>query len=460
MTGQLTVAPARGNIAAGLMRRLRDRLDRPFTHPAALVGLALLWSLVAWLRMTPAARGAIWAEDGRDFLAEAVQHGPLGALLIPYAGYEHLLPRTIAGLASLFPIEWWAQALTALACLVAGLVALLVYLVTARLPILPWARLLLASITVLTPTLVSEVLGNAANMYTFTLWAGFWLFLFRPSRWWSAAVGGVIAIMISGTAIQMAALVPVLAVGWSRRKLPIAAGFLVGLVLQAYGFTHSVRQSTPSWPSLGTINDGYLHQVGLGSWIESAHAGAVVIVRLGWIGACVFLVPYALAVWTLWRARRDRRMARMFAIALPAASYLYWFAFFALNSVAIDYANKSPVALVASGSTLRYAVFPSMLLWALLVVAIGWRREENEMPRWWSRVRVGVATVLLVCAAVNFIGLGTMYRSLGPEWSDSLRNAKTECAAKSPSSEVEVPIAPVGAPWLIGLSCRVVESGG
>lgn len=461
MTEPLTMTSSSRTSTGGarMLGTLRDRLNRPFTHPLALAGLALLWSLLGWLRMTPAARGAIWAEDGRDFLAGAVQHGPLGALLIPYAGYMHLLPRSIAGISSLFPIEWWAQAVTGLACLVAGLVALLVYLVTAQLPIAPWARLLLASITVLAPTLVSEVLGNAANMYTFALWAAFWLFLFRPSKWWSAVIGGVVALMISGTAIQMAALVPLLAVGWNRRKLPIAAGFLVGLALQAWGFTHSVRQSTPSWPPLGTINDGYIHQVGLGSWIESGHAGAVVIVRFGWIGACLALIPYGLAAWTLWRAHGDRGTARVLAVALPAASYVYWFAFFALNSLAIDYANKSPEGLVAGASTLRYAVFPSMLLWALLVVAIGWKRKPGEMPRWWGRVRITVAAVLLVCAAVNFIGLGTMYRSLGPEWSDSLRQAQTQCASESPSAPVSVPIAPVGAPWLITLTCQAVEAG-
>jgi hypothetical protein len=444
----------------GLRAALRDRLDRPFTHPAALAALVLLWSLVGWLRLTPVARSAIWAEDGRNFLADAVAHGPLGALLIPYAGYMHLLPRTIAGTASLFPIEWWAQVITALSCLVAGLVALLVYLVSAQLPIAPWSRLLLASVTVLTPTLVSEVLGNAANMYSFALWATFWLFLYRPSRWWVAAVCGAIALLLSGTAIQMVALVPLLAVRWSRMKLPVVAGFVAGLGLQIWGFTHSVRESTPSWPSLGTINDGYLNQVGMGSWIESAHVGGLVIVGLGWLGACLFVVPYVVAIWALWRSDRERRLARTLAIALPVASYLYWFTFIALNNLFLDYANLSPEEIFRQASTIRYSVLPSMFLWGLLIVAIGWRVDLGGKPRWWGRARVVVAATILLCAAVNFVGLGTMYRSLGPGWSESLKHAQTECRSETPSTEVAIPIAPVGAPWRITLSCQTIESNG
>ena len=58
-----------------------------------------------------------------------------------------------------------------------------VYLVSGQFPLTHWARLLLASITVLAPTLVEEVLGDAANMYTFALWGAFWLFLLRARTW-------------------------------------------------------------------------------------------------------------------------------------------------------------------------------------------------------------------------------------------------------------------------------------
>lgn len=442
------------------VRRMLNSLNTPFSHPVALAGLALMWAVLAWLRMSPLARGTIWAEDGRDFLAEAAQNGPLGALLIPYAGYMHLIPRSIAGVVSLMPIDSWAQGMSAVTCLVTGLIALVVYLTTARLPIAPWARLLLASVTVLTPTLVAEVLGDAANMYTFALWCGVWLFLWRPTRWASAVVGGVIALLITGTAIQIVALVPLLAFRWTRRCIPVAVGVLMGLSLQAWGYTHSVRVSKPSWPPLGTINDGYFHQIALGSWIESAHAGAVVIVVLGWIAATIFFLPYLVAAVLLWRSIGDRWLARILTVTLLGGSYIFWFAFFALNNLAIDYANQSPAGLVVTSTTLRYAVFPSMLLWALLVVAIGWRREPREMPPWWGRVRLIVAGVLIVCAAVNFIGLGTMIRSRGPEWSQSLENARAQCASATPSTSVDLPIAPVGAPWLITLTCRIVESGG
>jgi hypothetical protein len=455
-----TVAEGPATASDGRIRRLAStavrRINTPFRNPLALAGLALVWALVAWLRMTPATHGTIWAEDGRNFLADASEFGPVRALLIPYAGYMHLLPRSIAGVVSLLPVSWWAQAITALSCLVTGLIALVVYCVTWRLPIAPWSRLLLASVTVLVPTLVAEVVGNAANMYTFALWCAFWLFLWRPSRWASAVVGGVIALLVCGTAIQFLALVPLLVFRWTRYRIPIAAGAAVGLALQAWGYTHSVRDSKPSWPLLGTINDGFLHEVAMGSWLESAHAGALIIVALGWIATVVCLLPFIIAAALLWRAGGDRALARVLTVALLAGSYVFWSAFVALNTLAVDYANASPAALVQLAFTVRYAVFPSMLLWALLVVAIGWIRGPAEQ-RWWPRVRVIVAAVLLLCAAVNFVGLGTMYRARGPEWSTELRKAEAKCASEDPSASVAIPIAPMSAPWTITLSCRVVD---
>jgi hypothetical protein len=422
------------------------------------VALTIIWTGLAWLRLGPVTSDTIWAEDGHYFLGDALRYGPVPALFVPYEGYMHLLPRTIAGIASLLPASLWAQALSLLSCLAAGLVALLVYIVSAQLPIAAWARLLLASVTVLVPTIVAEVLGNAANMYTFALWAALWLFLFRPARWWSAVIAGVIALLVSGTAIQMIALVPLFAIGWTRRKLPVVIGFVVGLGIQLWGFTHSVRHSKPSWPPLGTINDGYLHQVGLGSWIESAHYGAAIILRLGWIAACLALVPFAIAVVVLWRARVETRRARLLAVALPAASYVYWFAFFALNNLATDYANSSPAALVAGSATIRYAVFPSMILWALIILAIGWNREPGSTPRWWGRTRVIAAGVLLLCMAVNFVPQTTPFRAIGPDWTDKLREAQAVCRSEAASDSVAIPTAPFGA-WSVSVPCRIVEKG-
>ncbi len=46
-----------------------------------------------------------WAEDGALFFAQAQEFGS-AALLMPYRGYLHLVPRLVALVASSFPLEW------------------------------------------------------------------------------------------------------------------------------------------------------------------------------------------------------------------------------------------------------------------------------------------------------------------------------------------------------------------
>ena len=65
------------------------------------------------------ARNTLWAEDGRNFIQDAVNHGPLASLAIPYAGYLHTIPRLIAAVTvSFVPVPQWADAMTAGSCLV------------------------------------------------------------------------------------------------------------------------------------------------------------------------------------------------------------------------------------------------------------------------------------------------------------------------------------------------------
>jgi hypothetical protein len=449
------LAPA----APSTIERIRARMGVPVRRPVGLIGLGLVWALIAWLRLTPVGRDTIWAEDGHQFLEQAIRFGPIPAIGMPYEGYMHLLPHTIAGIASVFPITWWAQIITIECCLIAGAVSVLVYVVSAQFPLAPWARLLLASVTVLTPTLVEEVLGNGANMYTFALWGGFWLFIARPRTWRWAIVAGVIAFVFAGTAVQLGGLLPLFLLRRNRRVLPILGGYVLGLVVQLYGYTHSVRGSKPSWPVAGTTLDGYIHEVVLGSWVEAAHVGSVLIVRFGWIFACALLIPYAIAVFQLVRRTDiDRFWARSLGIALPVASVGFWFASIDLNSQAFDYVNLSPEQMVSQIFTIRYAVLPAMLLWALLIVAVGWQRSEAQSrTRFWRVARVVVPVLIVASSLVNFIGLGTTSRSRGPEWTTSISQGERECEGRASTHVVDLPTAP-GGPWNVPVTCGFLTS--
>jgi hypothetical protein len=75
-------------------------------HGPQQLGRRALWTIVAgvvlFLRYPDwILRPRLWAEDGLVFFLDAQRHGA-AAFLSPYAGYFHLIPRTIAWVAGLF----------------------------------------------------------------------------------------------------------------------------------------------------------------------------------------------------------------------------------------------------------------------------------------------------------------------------------------------------------------------
>jgi hypothetical protein len=65
-----------------------------------------------------------WAEDGRNFFAEAYNHGALAALFIPYNGYLHVVPRLAAGIATIAPLALAPLVMNAVAIIIQTLPAL------------------------------------------------------------------------------------------------------------------------------------------------------------------------------------------------------------------------------------------------------------------------------------------------------------------------------------------------
>ena len=133
----------------------------------------------------------VWAEDG-GFLQNRLDHGPLVSLFEPYQGYLHLLPRAIVEVGALLPLRDYAVAVAGMSCVVAGVVAALVFACSRDVVHGPAARIVLGLVTVLVPTVSAEVLGTTANLHWFLLWLTPWVLLFRPTsarQGWALGVG-------------------------------------------------------------------------------------------------------------------------------------------------------------------------------------------------------------------------------------------------------------------------------
>ena len=106
---------------------------------------------------------AFFAEDGQVFLSQAHNRG-VAALVVPYAGYLHVIPRVIAAVLEPFPVT----AAPVLYCVAALLVhvAMLTPALSARLEWIVPGRMLRAvlfELLCLMPPMW-EVLGNIANL--------------------------------------------------------------------------------------------------------------------------------------------------------------------------------------------------------------------------------------------------------------------------------------------------------
>jgi hypothetical protein len=448
------------------MSRRAPALLAPF-----VIGIAA--ALAAWLRLPDTARGTIWAEDGREFLQQALDgHGML--LLEPYAGYLQFVPRVVAWLTVLLvPPAGYALAMSAAACLITGLLAGVVFACARGLvPSVP-LRLLLAAITVLVPTLPHEVLGDQADIHWLFLWVTPWLLLARPRSTASAIGLGALALTAALTEIQVAVFLPLMLAGWRgephgggsggrsdpRHLWWVRAGLLAGVAAQLIATALSPRGTGGATLEPARFALGYLEQVVLPLYdarvpdLTALAASVGATVAVGLCGLLPFAALGAVAI------VRGDRLQRIAAVALLAGSVVLWTVAVTLNGL--------PGAL----SLQRYGLVPSMMLLGSAVVGIqvlaqaprprGIRAFAAVGP---ARVPVVLVSVLLISVVlvVQFVPDATR-RSAGPVWADGVARAAGLCVADPSVAKVTIatgPLSPDAAAvpqWNVTLHCDALR---
>lgn len=407
---------------------------------------------IAWLRLDALTRGTIWAEDGLIFLTGAL-HGT--SVFAPYEGYTHVVPRILAELTVMFvPVADYAIAMTVLTMIVTAGIGLLVFGVTADLGITRGARVGLALITVLAPALISEVSGNAANLHWLILWLAPWLLLARPRTWLRSVLLGLVAFLAATSEIQMMVFLPLLLVdSRNRRRWPLAAGAVLGLLIQITAFLTNARESPTDRPSILSALHGYALQVAGGSWLTPIRPLTEEVFQHGWWLAYALLIPFVLAAVGLFVT--SPRL-RIIVSALVVGSVVSWTAGY-LMSVGSwgNYAGRTPDQIRMIGP-LRHAVVPSMFLLAIAVLA-----ADQLLTRTGAgtvrNVRRGagavIAATLIVTAAWSADGRGESHRSAGPEWRVTVGEARTTCERTGATSNA-IQTAPNVPRWVLAVDCR------
>ena len=425
-----------------------------------IVSIGIAAAVTAWLRLPPIARDTLWAEDGRNFLQGALNLGPLNSLVVPYGGYLHTLPRIVASLTvSLVPVQYYALAMTAGACILAGILASIVFVCSVD--VVSWlpGRFSVAMLTVLAPLAPREVLGNEANLHSLVLWTLFWVLLYRPRTRWGRVGLGVFALLGSLTEIQAVLLIPLLV--WrsrDRARWWPRAAFVLGVAVQLLVSVFWPRGSTGN-PPLGaaSIVYGFFINSVVPVWIPQLAIGPAVV--WGGMALCTLLfLPFVIAfVVSLTFGSSTQRVA---AIGLfVGAIVVYFFSVIENPHTFYDYAHLSPPAL-AQLWLVRYGVVPSMMLCALAVVAMAIVVSRTQRDRSATSIRMLTAyaalALLVVALLVQFVPQDTR-RSSGPAWQPQIVTLRGVCSSLPASSTVQIDET-IG--WHVTVPCALLERPG
>jgi hypothetical protein len=397
---------------------------------------------------------SVWQEDGSVFLTDAIEN-PVAAIFEPYAGYLHVVPRLIAQVVAVFPLEWAAALLSVSSSVIVALLALYVYRTSASMLSSEWTRLTIALLFVLVPASAYETNANITNLHWYLDFAAFWALFSRPrTRAEIAAATAIVGFAVLSDPL-MGLLAPLaLLYLWETRRspasiVPLVFGatlllqFVVGVVEEPPDpFGRVDATEVPAIYALRVAGsvvvgdlflDNFWNRFGLGfAW--SAFAIVAVAAALGVIGS--------------------RGAHRRFVLASLAVSVLFLAIPLLLRGTE-NFLNRG-AAFNLNGS--RYTLLPVLfLLVGLLAGAEGWR--ERLGPTRWRNLQLGVGTFLAILVVVNYANFAV--RTAGPNWGKSLQASRDLCRTsdgrlpgereplegayfplKRQPGEVRVPIAP------------------
>jgi hypothetical protein len=421
---------------------------RPITRrKVVLAVLALIaGTAVAVFRTRgPGALNSIWAEDGQNFLHDALTKSPIDAITTPFNGYWHLLPRLLAEIAVLVPLEIAPAVLSILAALVTTSLALLVYTISGAYFEHTVFRLAVAVPVAFAPAGIGWVENNVATLQFPLLYGLFWALLWVPATRTGRAIALVVVAVAGLTSPLALVFTPLLiarliirpsGLGWG-----VAAALSTGIAVQfggqALGYASRAglgepRYTDPVWAvyeymtrvvPVGVLGEKWSFDDSIErlcpEFVVYHHNEHRLLVLASW--AMVAVVVYA--------AVRFARPAWALAIVAGGFSVALW--------------STSIMALGCSAH--RYLTAPALLLIAALAALM--RPKPGAKPL--HTATVVFLTFMAVVLVVNLRTDGP--RAKGPKWSDALQDARSQCA--DPSRET----AKVYTRWAVVLPCDAVR---
>lgn len=426
--------------------------------PAGWRGVVLLTTM--WVggiaivlgRIPRASWNVLWAEDGIVFLRDAWTHG-LTAMVQPYAGYLHIVPRFLAELAVLFPPSIEPTAVTLLAAATASALGVSVFMtVGARVRRFP-LRISVWLAAFALPVMGGEALGTIANLHWFLLIAAFCAAVSRARTASAAAVQGIVLCAAVLSDPLAALLIPLLAVRWwlirDRRETVIAVAFLAATAVQAIGTVSGTllagdRSVSASRPSGFEFLEMFGYRAAATS-ILGIHGSSAAARTVD--GALPWLALAAVAVIVVAGATLSRRL-RVVICGFSASAIAFAAIVWALQW---EFITSGGLARLDLGD--RYTIVPTALVTIAILLAID--GISHRLSGTTSLV-VSVAALAVVVALVLIDARVWMFRDGTPSWTDQLAARAEDCPSDAASS-VRVQIAPATMGLFVDVPCEIAR---
>ncbi|MEV8443795.1 hypothetical protein AB0425_41025 [Actinosynnema sp. NPDC051121] len=413
----------------------------PRTRTAAGYLLGFVASL-AFLLLIPAGRARLdhlWAEDGARFALDAITLPAFSNLVRPYGGYLHTLPRLVAELVALLPLEWAAAGFAVAAAVLRVLVALISFAASgAHLRSTP-LRVALAALVVVLPAGNSEPLNNMTNLHWFLLYGVFWALLWRDAPRVPVAVFAFLAAVSSPLVFV---LVPVALLRFALPRREVPAAFVAGALAQ--GVVVLLAERTPySHDAVDPVQVALaaLMRVAVVAFTGSEQVAAVYPAYGNLplvVAAALAAVPIAAGL--RWGGRTGRA-----AVLLGVACSTAVIVVSLTANWAVILQVQHPEVVMAGQ---RYSVAPCLFLLAAIAAGL----DAVPARRWQRVARVAAASVI---ALVLVASVGLHLREpravlTGVTWGESVALARARCAGGARVARLEHQ----PATWFFDLPCR------
>jgi hypothetical protein len=382
----------------------------------------------------------IWAEDG-VFPLCVEKAGFLTCLVDPFAGYLLFLPRLVAGVVALVPVEQWALATNLLAAVIAGVVGALSFAVARRFGLGWVASVILGLLPVIVPVVGFEAINAIGSSYMLLLYLSA-LVLALPVR--SHAVGW-------GMTVAVAVLLLL-----TTLTIPTGGVFLALILVQV------VRRAVP-WKA-GAVWAGAIVVGLIAQWITAVNAEKPRVIAASGDSFRQWVDSVPETILTFWPGLRleSYDFFGVFPVSpLPITGAIVALAITIGGLVLVIRGGDGMVGIglllltgivvgavptIIGGSNNRYFVVP-LLLWAAAAMVALDPLARRSRP--WM-----VALVIVIVGAVWWTALpASWFRTMpAPPWQEEVLRVENACKA-DPALQERIIFSPYWPPnWGDGLS--------